>query len=423
MDPAVLALIILLFIVILYVTEIIPLAVTSIGGCIAMTIFGVAEFGEAFSGFSNNVVFLIGGMMVVGMALFETGAAGAVGKRIAAVTSSEKRVLIMIMLVVGILSGFLNNSSTTAMFIPIVTGIALSSKEKISSKRMLLPLAFAANAGGMLTLVGSPPTVIVQGVLTQSDYEPLGFFEFALIGLPVFIVVMVYMTTLGYKMTGKLVKTTNNETISRAKNDQDGQGLPGKNNKMFLSLAVMGICVILFATELIPTGLTGMLGAFLVLATGCVNEKKLFRNFDWTTIFILAGSLGIARSLEVSGAGELIANTVLGSGFSDNPYFVFGAVLAIGAGLTQIMSNTATAAMLAPIALYISQGMGVSPYPMLMGICTLAAAAFATPVATPPNTMVLSGGYSFRDYLRIGGILNIIVFVLVFLLVPLIWPF
>ncbi len=421
MDPAVLALMVLGVVVVLYITEVIPLALTSIGGCIAMALLGVVSFADAFSGFSNNVVLLIAGMMVVGSALFETGAAESIGCRITtAARSSEKIILLIIMLVVGMLSAFLNNTATTATFVTVVIGICMNNKANFKGTRMLMPVAFAANAGGMLTLVGSTPTVIVQGVLTQAGHAPLGFFEFSKIGLPILALVVIYMLTVGYKALGGIKVGQNNKAASWEIPNGDR---PKRTNKMKTALAIMLLCIILFATETIPTGLTAMLGAWLVLFTGCVKVRETFQNFDWTTVFVLAGSLGIAKGLEVSGAGQLISDSVLSIGFADSPYIIFATLVGIGMVLTQFMSNTATTALLAPIALFIAQGMDVSPYPLMLGLCTITAAAFASPVATPPNTMVLLAGYRFKDYLLVGGVLNLLVFVMVVFLVPIIWPF
>jgi len=426
MDSAITALLILAVIIILYITDIIPIALTSIAGCIAMVLFGVIEFGEAFSGFSANVVFLVGGMMFVGNALFETGGAQLIGDKIKALgKSSERRILIVIMLACGILSAFLSNSATTAMFISVIFGMA--GGDVLFSRRLLMPLAFSANSGGMLTLIGSTPPIIVQGILTDAGYDPLGFFEFALIGLPVFIFVILFMMTIGASQLSKIVQAKSESSekpssIASEINHKD-ESEKKETSKMRLTFGILGFCIILFATEVIPSHLTSVIGAWLVMITGCLKFRKAFKNFDWTTIFVLAGSLGIARGIELSGAAELIANQILNIGFAEQPIIIMGIFIAAGMIFTQIVSNTAATAMLAPIGLFLAQGMGVSPYPFLLGLCTLAAAGFTTPVATPPNTMVLLGGYSFTDYLRIGGLLNLLVLIMTILLVPLIWPF
>ncbi len=426
MDPAYTALIILGVIIILYITELIPLALTSIAGCIAMVLFGVIEFNEAFSGFSATVVFLVGGMMFVGNALFDTGAASLIGKKVKSIgKSSEKKILLIIMIVCGTLSAFLNNSATTAMFISIIFGMAGGSV--LFKRRMLMPLAFSANSGGMLTLIGSTPPIIVQGVLTEAGYSPLSFFEFALIGGPIFAFVIIYMMTIGYSQLSKMGYKNDeaeSELISEAADENSEEQVEQKDTfKIKLTFGILGFCIILFATGIIPSHLTSVIGAWLVMVTGCLKFKKAFKNYDWTTIFILAGSLGIARGIELSGAAELIANNILNIGFAEQPIIIMGIFIASGMIFTQIVSNTAATAMLAPIGLFLAQGMGVSPYPFMLGLCTLAAAGFTTPVATPPNTMVLLGGYDFKDYLRIGGLLNLLVLGLTILLAPLIWPF
>ncbi|NMB34842.1 MAG: SLC13/DASS family transporter [Firmicutes bacterium] len=422
MEPTTIALIILLFVVVLYITELIPLAMTAVGGCFAMALFKVADFSDAFSGFSASVVFLVGGMMAVGLALFETGAAQAIGEKIAKVAKTERKILFLVMLIAGVLSGFLNNSSTAAVFLTVVMGIAAASQGKIRAKNILMPLAFATNAGGMMTLIGSTPTVIVQGVLVENGAAPFGFFEFGLIGAPIFIMVLVCMMTVGYSQLRKIDVSPVMVSESAATCNGDGAAVK-KTGKMKIAAGIMLLCIILFATEVIPGHLTAVLGAFLCIVTGCIPEKKFYYQFDWNTILVLAGSLGVARALEVSGAGQLIANGVLGLGFVDEPYAIFCVIIALTLIFAQIMSNTATAAMLAPIAFFIARGAGVSPYPFMAGIGALAAAGFLTPVCSPPNTMVLVGGYRFKDYIVVGALPTIAAYLLVIIFVPIIWPF
>lgn len=434
MEPAIAALIILLVVVFLYITELIPLAMTAVGGCLAMALFRVTDFSDAFSGFSASVVFLVGGMMVVGMALFETGAAQEIGEKIAKVAKTEKKILFMVMLIAGLLSGFLNNSSTTAVFLTVVMGIAAASKGNIQAKNILMPLAFATNAGGMMTLIGSTPTIIVQGVLIENGAAPFGFFEFGLIGAPIFVAVLISMMTIGYSQLKKIAVPTANSLEStgaygpggaRAGLTTDAKaGVTTKKTvKTKIAGGIMIMCIILFATEAIPGHLTAILGAFLCIVTGCIPEKEFYRKFDWNTILVLAGSLGVAKALEISGAGQLIAGGVLNLGFADNPYAVFCIIIALTLVFAQIMSNTATAAMLAPIAFFIARGAGVSPYPFMAGIGALAAAGFLTPVCSPPNTMVLVGGYRFKDYILVGALPTAAAYLLVITLVPIIWPF
>ena len=178
---------------ILYITELIPLAVTAVGSCAAAVLFGVVPNKVAWGGLSSDTNLLIAGMVVVGLTLFETGLAERIGKSIVGIAGdSEFRIMTALMLVTMVLSGFLNNTSTTATMMPVLAGIIATSGGKLHEKFTMMPLAIAAVCGGMLTLVGSTPTVIVQGIHVAAGLEPFGFFEFAIIGAPICVAFIIY---------------------------------------------------------------------------------------------------------------------------------------------------------------------------------------------------------------------------------------
>lgn len=425
MTPALLSLVVLGFALILYITEWIPLGITAVGACVAMALLGVVEFPVAFSGFASDVVFLVGGMVVVGSALVESGASQLLGEALLKrAGASERGLLVVAILVAAGLSAFLNNTTVTAMFIPVIMGMAVSSQGRIRPSNLLMTIAFATSAGGMMTLVGSTPPLIVQGVLERAGLRPFGFFEFAWVGAPVLMILLVYSILFGYPMTQRIVARRPMGVAEAWVADKGTTAPPRNKRKIVITSGVMVLCVGLFASGAIPVGLTAMLGAVLVIATGCISDVAAYRRMDWNTVFVLAGSMGIAAALDKSGGGPLLADLVLRSlGPSVSPFTVLAAVSGLGLVLTQITSNTAVTAMLAPIALFLSQQMGVSPYPMMMALAATCAAGFATPVATPPNTLVLTAGYRFTDYLAVGGLLTALSFGVVILLVPIIWPF
>ncbi len=424
MTPALTSFVVLGVTLLFYVTEWIPLGVTAVGACVAMALLGVVPFPVAFGGFASDVVFLVGGMVVVGAALAETGASQLVGEfLLRRGGGSERKLLVVAILAAAVLSAFLNNTSVTAMFIPVILGMTASSGGRIRPGNVLMLIAFATSAGGMLTLVGSTPPLIVQGVLQGAGFRPFGFFEFAWIGLPVLLSLLGYALLFGYPMTQR-VMGRRQAGVCPAWAGGSESSRPRSKGKIALASGVMLLCVALFASEAIPPGLTAMLGAVLVIVTGCISDKETYRQMDWNTVFVLAGSMGIAAALDKSGGGKLLADLVLQSlGPSVSPFTVLAALSGLGLALTQVTSNTAATALLAPIALSLSQQMGVSPYPMMMALATACAAAFATPVATPPNTLVLVAGYRFTDYVLVGGLLTLLSYGFVLLLVPLIWPF
>lgn len=171
--------------------------------------------------------------------------------------------------------------------------------------------------------------------------------------------------------------------------------------------------------------MSAIIGGLLCVLTGCLNEKQAYEGIDWTTIFLFAGMLPLASAMEKSGAGALIANFVVGlMGDAPSPYLIVVAMFILSCGLTQFMSNTAAAALLAPIAISIAQSIGVSPYPVVMAIGIAASCAFTTPVATPPNTLVLGPGkFRFMDYVKIGLPLVFISLLVCVAVIPLVWPF
>ncbi|MCS7216556.1 MAG: SLC13 family permease [Candidatus Bipolaricaulota bacterium] len=421
MSPALWSLLVLGAVAVLYATELVPLGLAAVLGCVLMVLVGAADFATAFRGFADPVVFLVGGMMVVGEALFATGAARDIGDRLAKLArGDERKLVLLVVLAAAALSAFLNNTGTTAVFLPIVSGLALASPGRIRVANVLMFVAFAANTGGMLTLVGSTPPLLAQAALRNAGFRPFGFFEFALIGLPILAAYLAYVTFFAYPLARRRFAALPAAPALQA-NAAHNAAPPFKK---YAALGVLLLCVALFAAEPIPLALTAILGALLVLLLGCCPARELFSRFDWNTIFLLAGALGMAAALDKSGGGKLVADWALGLlGPRLSPWTFLAVVSAVGILLTQFMSNTATMAMLTPIALSMCRTLNVAPHPVLMALATVTAAAYATPVGTPPNSLVLVAGYRFRDYLLLGGIFNVLVYVLVVLLVPLIWPF
>jgi len=301
--------------------------------------------------------------------------------------------------------------------LPVCIGIADSAG--FSRGRLLMPLAMMASLGGMISLVGTPPNGTVNSVLEQAGQRTFGFFEYAWIGLPLSIVGLIFLATIGRKLLPK--NTVANVDDSHVHYDTRSHA----KSKQIISTAILLGCVIAMATEIIPLHVAAVAGALLAVVTGCLTEKQAYETIDWTTIFLFAGTLSLANALDSTGAGKMIADAVVGLvGDSDSPYILMTACFILSAGLTQFMSNTASCALLAPIGLQIAYSMGANPHAILMTIGIAASAAFATPIATPPNTLVLGpGGLKFMDYVKIGIPLLIITYIGCLLIIPRVWPF
>ena len=429
MDPAITTLCVLAVAAFLFVTELIPLAVTAMAACTALGILGVLPSKQVYAGLSNSTVVLFGGMFVIGAAMFKTGLAEAVGLWVVnKAGTGEVKLMGAVMLVTIILSSVSSNTGTVACLMPVIIGIANAAN--IPASKELMPLAIAANVGGTITMIGTPPNVIVTGALSAAGLPSFGFFEFALIGVPLSIVVLIYMLTIGRKTIPiKNAGAMDDEAVKAAKEEAGASddAAPKSKTKMWISGLILIGVVAAMALNLktVPLQTAAVTGAILCVITGCLKEKEAYAGIDWVTIFLFAGMLSVATAMDKTGAGKLIADTVVNMmGDHPNPIVLCAVLYLISNVLTQFMSNTASAALLAPIGISIAQSIGADPKPVLMSIGIAASMAFATPMATPPNTLVLGpGGFSFNDYVKVGVPLCVITFIASVIIIPIFWPF
>ena len=421
MSPAVKTLIILAVVAIFFITEIIPLAVTSMGGAIACGLVGVIPVKTVFSGLSNSTVVLFAGMFVISAAMFHTGLAQLIGERVVRMLGTgENSLMFGVMAIGAIMSSVSSNTGTCAALLPVIIGICTAAK--IPAKRQLMPLAFGCGIGGIITLVGTPPNIIASGALQNAGLRPFGFFEFAWIGIPLTIAAIVYMILIGKRFlpTGEIENVEIDEDAAAeakaSSNDPKKQALVG---------ATLLAVVVVMATGIVPLQVAAVIGALFLVITRCVTEQQAYRGIDWVTIFLFAGMMPVATAMDKSGAGKLIAETVVGiMGGNPSPLMVTGILFILSCGLTQFMSNTASAALLCPIGISIAEQIGAQPHAVLMAIAVAASCAFATPVGTPPNTLVLGpGGYRFKDYIIAGTPLILVCLVVSLIIIPIVWPF
>lgn len=420
MSPTTITLIFLAFAVVMFVTEKIPLGVTSMIVCIGLVITGVLNVNDAFSGFINSNVILFVAMFIVGGALFETGMANEIGSLVTKFARSERGLIVAIMVIVGGMSGFLSNTGTAAVLIPVVIGIAAKSGYKRS--RLLMPLVFAAAMGGNLSLIGAPGNMIAQSAL-----EPLGlsfgFFEYAIVGLPILIVGILFYATIGFRI---LPNHDTEEDDSIFDETQEFNSVPKWKKVLSLVILIATLVGMIFEEKIgVKLCITGGVGALLLILTGVISEKDALKSIDLKTIFLFGGTLSLAKALEVTGAGELIADKVIGAlGDHPSPVFFTLVVFLLCCVMTNFMSNTATTALMAPICLSIAQGMGADPRAVLMACVIGGSCAYATPIGMPANTMVVgAGNYKFIDYVKSGLPLIVIATVVSMIILPIAFPF
>lgn len=374
-SPSTITLLFLLFAVIMFVIEKIPLGVTSMIVCIGLTITDVLDVQTAFAGFTDSNVILFVAMFIVGGALFETGMANKIGGIVTRFAKTERMLIVAIMVIVGLMSGVLSNTGTAAVLIPVVIGIAAKSGYKRS--KLLMP-------------------ILIAGIL--------------------------FYATIGYKLLPEC--DPKEEEAFDTKRDFDQ--VPKWKQWMSLIILILTLLAMIFEEKIgISLCVSGGIGALLLILTGVISEKDALKSIDLKTIFLFGGTLSLAATLEKTGAGEMIAEKVIGALGSDpSPYILTLVVFLLCCMMTNFMSNTATTALLVPICLSIAQRIEADPRAVLMACVIGGSCAYATPIGMPANTMVVGvGGYRFMDFVKAGFPLIIIATVVSMIILPIAFPF
>ena len=414
---AVITLLVLGVVCVLFVSEVIPLGVTAVCVPLVLNIAGAIDTKTAFSSLSNENVVLFVAMFVVGGAIFRTGVAKTIGEVVVLCAKGNRRKLLLyVMIATGVLSSVLSNSGCVAVLLPVCIGIADAAKW--DRKNLLMPLAMMASLGGTITLVGTPPNITVSSVLKTFGYKGFGFFEYAYIGIPLsivggFLLLLIY---------GRNIDSYNFETTGMS---FDSIAAIKFDRKQKTALSVLLGVVIAMATGIINLAIAATIGALACFATKIVSGEEALEDIDWTTIFLFVGTLPMAEALEQTEAGKMIADAAVHlMGNQPSDMVVLSIVFFIACALTQFMSNTASAALLAPIGIQIAITLNADPRGILMAIGIASSSAFATPMATPPNTLILGpSNAKFTDYMKSGLPLILISYATCMVIIPKVWPF
>jgi di/tricarboxylate transporter len=626
MDATIYTFVILVATISLFVWNKLRADLVAVISLIALFLGGVLSPSQALSGFGDSTVIMIAALFVVGEGLSRTGVTTWISRYIITLAGQNPmRVIVVLMAGTAFLSAFMSNTGTVATLLPAVVAIAWSI-DSLPSK-LLIPLAFAANAGGLLTLTGTPPNIVVSDTLANAGLEPFGYFEYSLIGIPLLVVTIGYMALFGWKLLpsrqsgdrpedldasmhnistsfdlkGKLflayinpgsvlegkslaesalgkdymvtvlriddssplsgqsgnwhqnyhqridrlrsqkvpgpttrlrshtiltikgsstaikraaealqfeieeidldnvnlsnllvgpdiglaevlltprsryrglsVKESNFVrkyrvqvmSISRGENlitrkdtklqfgdallvrgywddiehlrqerrnftvigspDELSRQVSTLNYRSLIAILAMVGMVALMVFKVLPTVMAVLIAAVVMVLGGCLNMNQGYRSIGWQSVVLIAAMIPMSTALEVTGGAKLIADNMVATIGAIGPLALLTGVFLLTAGFSQVLSNTATTVLMAPIVLQASAASNISPYPMMMMVAIGASAAFLTPISSTTNLMVMTpGGYSFMDYARIGLPLMILFLVVSLVLVPLIWP-
>lgn len=530
MDPAGWTFLILALAVVAFISGRVPLAVVSIGVALALWATGVLTLTEAMSGFGDPTVLFIASLFVVSEALDATGVTAWLGQQVVTRAGTGRvRLTIVIGAMVALLSGFISINGAVAALLPVVVVVAV--RAGLVPSKLLIPLAFAASAGSLLTLTGTPVNIVVSEAAAAAGGREFGYFEFALVGIPL-VVLTILVVTLGgdrllparvpehfseapdpsahartlrksydvdlttdaiftandgvaevliaprSRLIGRTVSagmTTADENLvilALRRGDDGGpnasrgigvtgsltlqagdavlvqgpwaaltrytaspdviavtppqslkRGVPlGRGAKR--ALGILTVMIVLLATGLVPPAVAGLLAAGAMVLSGVLTIPQTYRAISWTTVILIAGMVPLSAAFISTGAAGRVADAVLGVIGSTSPQLALLVLCVLTMVLGQFISNVATVLIVTPIAVAISQSLGLSILPFMMALTVAGAAAFLTPVATPANLMVLQpGGYRFGDYWKLGVPLMLVYLAVAVVYVPLIWPF
>ena len=576
---------------------------------VAFVLSGTLTLNEAFSGFSDPNVILIAALFIIGDGLVRTGVATKMGAWLVSVAgNSETKMLIYLMLTVAGLGAFMSSTGVVAIFIPVV--LSVSARMNTSPSRLMMPLSFAGLISGMMTLVATPPNLVVNSELLREGLHGFSFFSVTPIGLVVLILGIVYMLAVRfmlktdngdsardgrkrstfrdlireYHLTGRarrlairpgspmigqrlddlklrerycanvigverwrrfrrVIVNVNGVSEFRARDvllidmsasdvdlrqfcgeqmlepmvlrgeyfaDQaldvgmaevalipdsemmgktvreiafrtrfglnivgmkrDGEAMDGSvvdeplqlgdillvvgNWRQIALLAKRGrdfvvlnmpvevddaspahsqaphaifclvLMVALMLTDEIPNPIAAIIACLLMGKFRCINAESAYKAIHWPSIILIVGMMPFALALQKTGGVDLVVKGLMDVAGGEGPYLMLGCLFVMCAAIGLFISNTATAVLMAPIALAAAKSMGVSPYPFAMVVAMAASAAFMTPVSSPVNTLVLGPGkYSFSDFVKIGVPFTILVMVVCVLLIPVLFPF
>jgi len=582
---------------------------------ISLFLTAILDVKETLSGFSNPTVIMIAALFVVGEGIAQTGWTALAGKKFVEwAGKSVRRLLVIVTLGAGLLSGFVSNTGTVATLMPLTISSAWSIGTLPS--KMLMPVAFGSNTGGLLTLTGTPPNIIANNALVEAGFEGFSFFEFSLIGLPLLLIALLYFRYIGFKLLPKnktnnrpvniestlhhwieaykidngyyrlrirnlspLINTkieasnfektynisiirlerrhpnllkripqyeefpdTNTELryhdIITVKGDtkainkimirfrlgllplkpianelqnnlinqevgmtevivnpnsllvgrryklgdyfnrygiqllaasRDNNPLTEKeitvkagdaflirgtwehiddlkkehqnlviigspegmaknieslNSKSFIALGALALMILFMVFEIVPGSIAALISAGIILTTGCVPISKAYKGISWTSLVMIAAMIPMGVALQKTGTAQLIANALVNHVGSIHPLFLLGSVFLLTTTFSQVINNSATAVLMAPIAILAADSLNLSPEPFMIVVAISASTAFLTPIGTTTNAMVMTaGGYKFLNYLKVGAPLLLMFFIITMLLVPVIWPF
>lgn len=420
MEPSTLTIIILILAVISFLLEKIPVNMTVMLTMCALVLTGLVTPQEAVSGFASTTILMLIGVVIVGSALFETGVCDKVAAVVTRYAKTERQMIMAILILASIMSAGLSNSGTVAVFIPIIMGITASTD--FSRSKLMMAAFLGSMAGGRLTLVGDAAVNVLIGDQIKALGQPFGFFEISKIGVPLTIIMLIYMYFIGYKFLPDRREFSDEDQIF-------AQGAK-KDVPRWKQIASVAVLLAVFVGMIfeeqtgIPAYMVAIMGAVADVLLGIFTEKQAYNLVSIKTAILLGGMTPLATALKNTGAAQIMADMLIRLiGGSTNVYYITIVIFILTCVMTQFMSNVVTITLLMPVIIAIAETIGVVPSALLMVLCIASTMSILTPIACPPGNLIYAyGGYRFSDYVKSNIGLTLVFLVACIVMIPLIWP-
>lgn len=420
MEPSTLTIIILILAVISFLLEKIPVNMTVMLTMCALVLTGLVTPQEAVSGFASTTILMLIGVVIVGSALFETGVCDKVAAVVTRYAKTERQMIMAILILASIMSAGLSNSGTVAVFIPIIMGITASTD--FSRSKLMMAAFLGSMAGGRLTLVGDAAVNVLIGDQIKALGQPFGFFEISKIGVPLTIIMLIYMYFIGYKFLPDRREFSDEDQIF-------AQGAK-KDVPRWKQIASVAVLLAVFVGMIfegqtgIPSYMVAIMGAVADVLLGIFTEKQAYNLVSIKTVILLGGMTPLAMALKNTGAAQIMVDMLIRLiGGSTNVYYITIVIFILTCVMTQFMSNVVTITLLMPIIIAIAETIGVVPSALLMVLCIASTMSILTPIACPPGNLIYAyGGYRFSDYIKSNIGLTLVFLAACIVMIPLIWP-
>lgn len=410
--------------ILLFIWDKLPMATSAILGCSVMVLLGIGSFADAFGSFASTTVIMLIGVLIVGMAIDETGVAGKIGDVILKVSKGSERAFMAFSFVVAfLLSTFMTNVTVLAIFIPIVFALGKSNKN-INPMNHIIPITLAVNAGGITTLVGSSQQMTAQGLLEQYGYKTFGIFDFTPYGCALGVVFLLYSLFIGYPLGKKIWGSRQiNEPVKNVATHND-KVEPKKAVSIGIIFAVMVFFYIFqkvpFTDIVVKPHVTSTLAALACIITGCISQKKAVLELNWDIIGRLGACLGLATVLKSAGGIDILADWFMKlAGTKMSPFAIF-AVLVLFAQVTSLFISNSTAISISLlVVMAIAPQMNLNVPAFAMGIIFGASMGASCPLSGSTWGISMAAGYQFRDYFKYGIPVDVFGYLTVLTMIPL----